>query len=149
MPVLTNIDPARDEEFARALVYGVPAYLAYAEAYETQSTSKETLGRLARRRKAEPRVAALIERLRADKEAADAAHSELDADVRKRTVLTRMQYALDNGNESDAYRYLDMLNKMDGTYVNVVKDVTPRPYEAMSADDLRAALAAMSDDAEL
>lgn len=148
MPKLVNLDPARDEDFARALVYGVPAYLAYAEAYDTESTTKENLGRLARRRKAEPRVAQLIERLRADKEKADAAHSELDADVRKRTVLTRLQYALDLGNEQDAYRYLDMLNKMDGTYVNVVKDVTPRPYEAMSAEDLRAALAALPDDSE-
>ena len=141
MPKMVNIDPQRDEEFARALVYGVPAYIAYAQAYETESTSKENLGRLARRRKAEPHVAALIERLRADKEKADAARSELDVDTRKKTVLTRLQYAQDMGNEGDVYKYLDMLNKMDGTYINVVKDVTPRPYEAMSADELRAALA--------
>ena len=142
MPKLENMDPRRDEEFARAIVYGVPAYLAYAQAYETISTDKATLGRLARRRKAEPHVAALIERLRADKEKADAARSELDANTRKKTVLTRLQYAMDMGEEQDTYKYLDMLNRMDGTYVNVVNDVTPRPYEAMSAEELRAAIAA-------
>lgn len=146
MANMKNIDIVKDEEFARALVYGVPAYIAYEQAYETGATSKETLGRMARRKRAEPRIAALIERMRADKEAADAAHSELDAATRKQTVLTRLQYAQDMGNEGDVYKYLDMLNKMDGTYVNIVKDVTPRPYEAMSADDIRAALAAGLDD---
>lgn len=64
----------------------------------------------------------------------------LDTSARYNLITDRVLTCIHNGDETNLLKYLDILNKMQGTYVNITKDVTERPYENLSTEDLKALL---------
>lgn len=67
----------------------------------------------------------------------------LDTSARYNLITDRVLKCIHEGDESNLIKYLDILNKMQGTYISITKDVTERPYENLSTEDLKAALATL------
>lgn len=62
----------------------------------------------------------------------------LDTSARYNLITDRVLKCIHDGDESNLIKYLDILNKMQGTYIFITKDVTERPYENLSTEDLEA-----------
>lgn len=131
----------KERVFARAIVDGKTQYEAYCIAYDTNTDRRATVDCNASIVANKPHVKEFIARERERKEKA-LEYVEID-DKQKRINLIweRIAYCQETGNDAAIARYLDMLAKMNGDYINITKDITDdKPLANMSTADLQALL---------
>lgn len=99
-------------------------YEAYTTAYDVKTTRRNSIDSLASRERAKPDVAAYIAEL-IRRKTDRAVYSAFMSDERKRQIIQeRIEYCIQTNNDNAVRGYIDMLNRMDGVYVQQTRDLT-------------------------
>ena len=114
----------KQKHFAQLIADGKTNYEAYTSAYDVNTTRRNSIDSLASRERAKPDVAAYIAELIRRKQE-KAVHTAFMTDERKRAIIQeRIEYCIQTNNDSAIRGYLDVLNRMDGVYVQQTRDLT-------------------------
>ncbi len=128
--------------FARLLAVGKSQYEAYVSTYDTTSTNDTAIRANASKEANKDEVKAYVNQLRAKYDDREAMERSKD-DAYIRALLVRRLEACEAKQDDTALaRYIDIANKMNGTYVNITKDVTEKEnkLDNLSVDELKALL---------
>ena len=132
----------KERIFALAVADGKTQYEAYQIAYDTNTDNRATIDTNAYRVANRPDVKEYIESLRKRREDS-VVYSDIN-DINKRFSLIwdRIAACQAKGDDNGIARYMDIINKMTGTYVNINKDISEKDttLSNLSTEDLKALL---------
>lgn len=127
----------KEEIFATAIADGYSQSDAYILAYNPKTKNANSIAamacRIANKEDVKERINAFIDR-KSDKYAYN---DLLDKNKRINLIYERIQYCIDNKDENNVVKYIDMLNKLAGDYKNItVKQTDIKPLANMSIEEL-------------
>lgn len=138
----------KEKLFCECVANGYTFTDSYIIAYLPKTSNRDSIRNSASRLAAKPDLRAYIDDLTKLKLERTNQVNLLDTSARYNLITDRVLKCIHEGDESNLIKYLDILNKMQGTYVTITKDVTERPYENLTTEDLQAlrdALQGMDD----
>lgn len=128
----------KEKLFCECVANGYTLTDSYIIAYCPKTSNRDSIRNSASRLAAKPDLRAYIDDLtRLKLERANQVNL-LDTSTRYNLITDRVLKCIHDGDESNLIKYLDIINKMQGTYINLTKDITERPYQNLSTDDLKA-----------
>lgn len=115
---------------------------AYRMAYQTNTDNRKTVDCNASQIRKKPHVKAYIDKLWEKRAAAERYVGVTDKERRINLIWERIDECVKNGNDAAIARYLDMLAKLNGDYVNITKDISDpeKPLSKLSDEELKALL---------
>lgn len=127
----------KEEIFATAVADGYTQHDAYVMAYKPSTIKQNSIDVMASRVANKPDVKARIQEF-IDRKAGTYAYNDLlDKNKRINLIYERIQYCIDNKDENNVVKYIDMLNKLAGDYKNItVKQTDIKPLANMSIEEL-------------
>lgn len=138
----------KEKLFCECVANGYTFTDSYIIAYLPKTSNRDSIRNSASRLASKPDLRAYIDDLTKLKLERTNQVNLLDTSARYNLITDRVLKCIHEGDESNLIKYLDILNKMQGTYVTITKDVTERPYENLTTEDLQAlrdALQGMDD----
>lgn len=136
----------KERVFALAVADGHTQYEAYQIAYDTKTDRRATIDNNAYMVANKQEVKEYIEELRKkreDRELNAKMYSDIN-DINKRYALIwdRIEECKKKNDDNGIARYMDIINKMTGTYVNINKDISEKDntLSNLSTEDLKALL---------
>lgn len=136
----------KERVFALAVADGHTQYEAYQIAYDTKTDRRATIDNNAYMVANKQEVKEYIEELRKkreDRELNAKMYSDIN-DINKRYALIwdRIEECKKKNDDAAISRYMDIINKMTGTYVNINKDISEKDttLSNLSTEDLKALL---------
>lgn len=132
----------KERIFALAVADGKTQYEAYQIAYDTNTERRNTVDKNASLIANKPEVKEYIEELRTRKENANIYADINDINKRFNLIWDRIAACQAKGDDNGIARYMDIINKMTGTYVNINKDISEKDttLSNLSTEDLKALL---------
>lgn len=132
----------KEEIFCMAIVEGKTQYEAYCTAYNTKTDRRNTVDSNAWKVLAKPHIQERIAELKQKKDDRKMFIDILDMNKRYALLNEQIEVARQNNDHAAIARYMDIINKMTGAYVNITKDISDnKPLEKLSEDDLKALIA--------
>lgn len=131
----------KEDMFCMAVVDGHTQYESYIIAYEPKTLKRGSIDVMASKVANKPQVKARIEELKRRKESSKIYSDVQDENYIYSLIRERLDYCKDSNNDAAISRYIDILNKMTGRYVNINKNIEDdKPLKDVSSDDLKAIL---------
>lgn len=128
----------KEKLFCECVGNGYTLTDSYIIAYAPKTSNRDSIRNSASRLAAKPDLRAYMDQLTKLRLERANQVNLLDTSARYNLITDRVLTCIHNGDETNLIKYLDILNKMQGTYVNITKDVTERPYENLTTEDLKA-----------
>lgn len=129
----------KQKAFALGVIDGKTQQDAYKDAYNPKTENMNTIAVMASRVANKPEVKQYIMdyRQRIEKQAETRVHVTIEE--RKAIIHDRIQACIARGDDAAVARYVDILNRMDGVYVNLSKDLTDNDNKlaTLSTADLK------------
>ena len=124
---------AKEEKFCLAVAQGKTQRDAYIFAYEPKTKNISSLDAMASRVVLKPEVQTRIYELR-NRNADISAYTDfLNINNRYALIFERIEACKERGDDAAIARYIDIINKMNGNYVNINKNI-----DANEQDDIKA-----------
>lgn len=114
----------KEDAFAMAIVDGHSQYESYLIAYQPNSTNRSSIDAMASKIANKPHVKARIQQLKDRKENRKIYSDITDENYIYSVIQQRLKYCMDNNNDNAVAKYIEILNKMTGRYVNITKDIS-------------------------
>lgn len=132
-----NLTP-KQEKFCQCIVSGMSAKDSYYTAYDTKCNEKVAYNesaKLLKRDDISERIKELLKPL--ENHAQSQALSEYDR--LKTLAWERIEQCKQNNDDTGIARYMDIVNKMNGTYININKNIeqTDAPIDHLDAETLK------------
>lgn len=134
----------KERIFALAVADGKSQYEAYCIAYNTKTDRRNTVDCNASKVANKPEVKAYIQELINRKEAANIYSDINDINKRYALIWERIAACQEKGDDAAISRYMDIINKMTGTYVNINKNINEeeeKPFSHLSVEELKSFIA--------
>lgn len=136
--IYIKITPKQDK-FCRNIVSGMSLVDAYQDAYDTNGTNgtmRAEASRLMMKEEIQDRIKTL------QKPVIEAIQSTslTDYEKLKKLAIERLQLAIDRNDDTIAIKYMDIINKMIGSYVNInhnINDNKPEVIANLDTDKLK------------
>lgn len=128
----------KEKLFCECVANGYTLTDSYIIAFMPKTSNRDSIRNSASRLAAKPDLRAYMDQLTKLKLERANQVNLLDTSTRYNLITDRVLKCIHNGDESNLIKYLDILNKMQGTYINLTKDITERPYENLTTEDLKA-----------
>ncbi len=143
-----NLLTDKENVFCMAIADGKSQYEAYCIAYDTKTDRRNTVDCNASKLMAKEAIRERVAELRQRKEDTKVFTDINDINRRFALIWERIEECRVRGDDAAIARYMDIINKMTGTYVNVTKDITDdkKPLGGLKDADLAALLASMGTD---
>lgn len=113
----------KQEQFCRNIVSGMTGKDSYISAYKNNSNDntayKESMKLLGKEE-----IQVRIKELRKPLEVQAQVTAQTERERIKDLLWQRIQYCIDNNDDAAIVRYTDQLNKLNGDYINITKDIT-------------------------
>lgn len=112
----------RQKDFCRKYLEMKDATQAYLASYNTDSARNAQIesARLLQRED----IQIYLQKLQAPAEKAVAVRIISDREKKKQLIMERIERCMEKDDDTAIARYVEILNKMDGEYVNISKDIT-------------------------
>lgn len=136
--ICIKITPKQDK-FCRNIVSGMSLVDSYADAYDTKA-SREVMRVEGSKLMAREDVRKHIETLQQPIREAVTITSLTDYEKLKKLAIERLQLAIDRNDDTIAIKYMDIINKMIGSYVNInhnINDNKPELIANLDTDKLK------------
>ena len=127
--IYIKITPKQDK-FCRNIVSGMSLVDSYADAYDTNGTHG-TMRAEASRLMAKDEIRNHIKTLQEPVREAITATSLTDYEKLKKLAIERLQLAISRNDDTIAIKYMDIINKMIGSYVNINHNINDNKPEAI------------------
>lgn len=128
----------KEKLFCECVSNGYTLTDSYIISHSPKTSNRDSIRNSASRLAARQDIHAYIDELTKLSLERDKQVNLLELNTRYKLISNRIEKCIHNGDEPNLLKYLDMLNKMQGTYISITKDVTERPYQNLSMDDLQA-----------
>lgn len=136
---LANTLTEKENIFCMAIADGKSQFEAYNIAYDTKTKRRNTVDCNASKVMAKPHIKERIAELQERKENAKVYSDINDINKRYNIIWQQIDKCIANNDNTSVARYMDIINKMTGAYVNITKDISDnKPLEKLSEDDLKA-----------
>lgn len=114
----------KEKAFALGIIDGKTQSQSYIDAYCPKTENMNTIGVMACRVANKPHVKQFISEYKEKIERQKMARTQVSIEDRKNIIFDRIQACIARGDDAAVARYVDILNRMDGVYVNLSKDLT-------------------------
>lgn len=138
----------KEQRFADAIISGKSNYDAFIEAYapgeNVKRSSIDTMAYLVKKR---DHVQDYIKTINERVEARKKANITMGIEDRKQIIYDRIQACVEKGDDTSVARYMDLLNKMEQSYVNINKNIDEKDtnISALSTDELKKLINSSTD----
>lgn len=112
----------KQKNFCQAYLKLGNATAAYQEAYNSESITSAT--REGNRLLEREDIQIYLQKLREPAEKAITIRIISDREKKKQLIMERIERCMEKDDDTAIARYVEILNKMDGEYVNISKDIT-------------------------
>lgn len=132
----------KQKTFARALVAGMTQKDAYLQAFDVETVNNQSIIVMASREANKPDVKAYIEKVLKEEQNVLAIMQTKDDAFIRTLIHERMLDCMAQKNDAALSRYAEILNKMNGVYVNITKDISEQDNDIskLSTEELKAFL---------
>lgn len=142
-----NLLTDKENAFCMAIADGKTQYEAYCIAYDTKTERRNTVDCNASKLMTKTAIRDRIAELRQRKEDTQIFADINDINRRFALIWERVEECRKRGDDAAIARYMDIINRMTGTYVNVTKDISDnKPLKGVSDADLAALISSMGTD---
>ena len=114
----------KEDAFCMAIVDGHSQYESYLIAYQPNSTNRASVDAMASKVANKPHIKARIKELKDRKDKHKIYSDITDENYIYSVIQQRLKYCMDNNNDNAISKYIEILNKMTGRYVNITKDIS-------------------------
>lgn len=134
----------KQKAFCMGILEGKTQYQAYVDAFDTMTTNRQTIDtkayQLLQMEKIQNYLSDMREKLQERVEWRQQYKDLLSIEDRKRIITDRIKVCTERGDDAAIARYMELLNKMDGVYINITKDITDKDtaISELSTDELKA-----------
>lgn len=132
----------KQKTFARALVAGMNQKEAYLQAFDVNTVNNQSIIVMASREANKPEVKEYIAKVLKEEQNVLAIMQTKDDAFIRTLIHDRMLDCHAQKNDAALAKYAEILNKMNGVYINITKDVTEQENDIskLSTDELKAYL---------
>lgn len=127
--IYIKITPKQDK-FCRNIVSGMSLVDSYADAYDTKA-SREVMRVEGSKLMSREDIRQHIETLQAPVRKAIIETSLTDYDKLKKLAIERLELAIERNDDAYVIKYMDIINKMIGSYVNINHNINDNKPEAI------------------
>ena len=114
----------KEDLFCIAVADGNSQYNAYMMAFEPKSDNRNSVDVMASRLARQPKIQNRIKELKNRKDGVIVYSDITDENYIYSLIKERITYCKDNNNDNAISKYIEILNKMTGRYVNITKDIS-------------------------
>lgn len=129
----------KERMFADGILEGKTQYQSFIDAYDVKTKKRSSIDCMASNIKNKERVKNYIESVKKRVEMRKKYGLSLDIEDRKELIYERINACMEKGDDTSVARYMDLLNKMEQSYVNINKNIDEKDtnISALSTDELK------------
>lgn len=126
-------------KFVEYLAMGMSQKDAYCRAYDTKTKNQNTLAVNACKVANNPEVKAYLELVKESKQNVLAVMATKDQANIRTLINQRIEHCIKNNDENNVVKYIDMLSKLNGDYININRNVSDesKALQNLSTDELK------------
>lgn len=129
----------KEKKFCLGIAEGKSQYQAYLDAYNVKTDKRGSIDNMAHAVIKKPHVSAYLQKLRKKVDDNATLCSSITKEKKINLIWEQIQKCIDNNDNASIARYLEILNKLQGHYVNTSKIITEenQNFSDLSIDEIK------------
>lgn len=137
----------KEKMYADGILEGKTQYQSFMDAYNPKTENRQSIDSMANHVKNRERVKNYLEKVKQRVELRQKYGLSMSIEDRKELIYERIDACMEKGDDAAVARYMDLLNKMEQSYVNITKNIDEKDnnISALSTDELKKLINSSTD----